>query len=195
MVNKKALTTYDIAKHCDVSPRTVAQWISEGKIKAFRTLGNHNRVKEDDFISFLKEHNIPIPEDFVSNANNGSKKKILIVDDDKNMSNSIKRVLARIDNFEIDIARDGFDAGRKMLLFRPDIVLLDIRMPGMDGYEVAKRIKDVPENANVKIIAISAFFDDDGRERIKSLDVDCCLDKPFNEDLLVEKINSLIGKV
>ncbi|MBU0468461.1 MAG: response regulator [Candidatus Omnitrophica bacterium] len=191
---KKALTTYDIAKYCDVSPRTVAQWISEGKIKAFRTPGNHNRVKEDDFLVFLKEHNIPIPENFVSPNHDNLKKKILIVDDDKNMANSIKRVLAIGDNYEIDIARDGFDAGRKLMLFRPDIVLLDIRMPGMDGYEVARRIREVPENANVKIIAISAFFEDDGKERIILLGADCCLDKPFNEEILLEKISFLSKK-
>ena len=192
-MHKKALTTYDIAKYCDVSPRTVAQWISEGKIKAHRTPGNHNRVKEEDFLSFLKQHNIPIPDNFNEPQNDDSKKKVLIVDDDKNMANSIKRVLMRSDNYEIDIARDGFDAGRKLMLFKPDIVLLDIRMPGMDGYEVARRIKEIPENKNIKIIAISAFFEDDGKERIISLGADCCLDKPFNQEVLVEKIKALIS--
>lgn len=190
---KKALTTYDIAKYCDVSPRTVAQWISEGKIKAHRTPGNHNRVKEEDFLVFLKNHNIPIPGNFNNSQDNGSQKKILIVDDDKNMANSIKRVLMRSDNYNIDIARDGFDAGRKLMLFKPDIVLLDVRMPGMDGYEVARRIKESPDNGNIKIIAISAFFEDAGKEKMLALGADCCLDKPFNEEVLLGKIKSFVS--
>ena len=92
-MKKKALTTYDIAKYCDVSPRTAIQWISEGKIKAYRTPGNHCRVKIEDFIPFLKEYNIPIPKEFEMMRIADEEKRILIVDDDKNMALMIERIL------------------------------------------------------------------------------------------------------
>ncbi|OGX47185.1 MAG: hypothetical protein A2243_02195 [Omnitrophica WOR_2 bacterium RIFOXYA2_FULL_38_17] len=191
-MKKKALTTSDIAEYCDVSPRTAVQWISEGKIKAYRTPGNHSRVKIEDFLTFLKNYNIPIPKEFISTDSQDNKKRILIVDDDKDMALTIERTLKLPRKYDIDLAFDGFDAGRKVIEFKPDLVILDIRMPGMDGYAVTKRIKDIPELLHTKIIAISAFFEEEGREKILSLGANVCLDKPFNKEDLLNGVGKLI---
>ncbi|OGX56560.1 MAG: hypothetical protein A2447_02940 [Omnitrophica WOR_2 bacterium RIFOXYC2_FULL_38_12] len=192
-MKKKALTTSDIAEYCDVSPRTAVQWISEGKIKAYRTPGNHSRVKIEDFLTFLKNYNIPIPKEFISTDSQDNKKRILIVDDDKDMALTIERTLKLPRKYDIDLAFDGFDAGRKVIEFKPDLVILDIRMPGMDGYAVTKRIKDIPELLHTKIIAISAFFEEEGREKILSLGANVCLDKPFNKEDLLNGVGKLIA--
>lgn len=184
------LTTGEIAEHCHVTYRTVLKWVEAGKLKAYKTPGSHTRVRVEDFIGFLKEYNMPIPDEFVAYSN---KKKILIVDDDKNMSNSIRRLLRKENSYEIDVAYDGFDAGRRFIAFEPNLVILDIRMPGMDGYEVARKIKEYSEKRAVKIIAISAFFEADGKERIKSMGADLCMDKPFSPEALIEQIKNLVG--
>ena len=189
---KKALTTYEIASYCDVSPRTISQLINDGKIKAYQTPGNHSRVKRQDFLEFLKKYNIPIPKELES-IDTIEGKKILIVDDDKNMARSIKRILTLKGGFELELAFDGFDAGRKVVYFNPDVVILDIKMPGMDGYEVTKRIKEIPENAHVKIIAISAFFEQEGKNKIIALGADVCLDKPFSKEKLLQAIVEISG--
>ena len=190
-MKKKALTTYDIAKYCDIAPRTAIQWINEGKIKAYRTLGNHSRVKIQDFLKFLKENNIPIPKELESIDAKDEKKKILIVDDDKNMALTIERTLKLKGKYKLELAFNGFDAGRKVIDLKPDLVILDIRMPGMDGYEVTKRIKDIPELFHTKIIAISAFFEQDGKEKVMSLGADACLDKPFDKEKLLNVIKEM----
>ena len=190
-MKKKALTTYDIAKYCDIAPRTAIQWINEGKIKAYRTLGNHSRVKIQDFLKFLKENNIPIPKELESIDAKDEKKKILIVDDDKNMALTIERTLKLKGKYKLELAFNGFDAGRKVIDLKPDLVILDIRMPGMDGYEVTKRIKDLPELFHTKIIAISAFFEQDGKEKVMSLGADACLDKPFDKEKLLNVIKEM----
>jgi len=191
-MKKNALTTSDIAEYCDVSSRTAGQWISEGKIKAYRTPGNHCRVKIEDFLTFLRNYNIPIPKEFISTDSQDNKKRILIVDDDKDMALTIERTLKLPRKYDIDLAFDGFDAGRKVIEFKPDLVILDIRMPGMDGYAVTKRIKDIPELLHTKIIAISAFFEEEGREKILSLGANVCLDKPFNKEDLLNGVGKLI---
>jgi len=191
-MNKKALTTYEIARYCDVTPRTVVQWISEGKIKAYRTPGNHSRVKITDFLYFLKEYSIPIPKEFEPLEVEYGHKKILIVDDDKNMALSIKRLLNIKGDYELALAFDGFDAGRKVIEVKPDLVILDMRMPGMNGAAIAERIKGMPELAHTKIIAISAFFEQDGKENIMKIGVDACLDKPFHPEELLAKIVHLL---
>ena len=136
MSNEKPLTTGEIADLCHIHLRTVLQWIHDGKLKAYRTPGNHSRVQVEDFIAFLKQYNMPIPENFEAR---GDSRKILIVDDDINMVNAIKRILRKEQSFEIDVAYDGFEAGIKLLLFKPALVILEMKMPGMNGFEVAQK--------------------------------------------------------
>ncbi len=191
-MNKDVLTTYDIAKYCKVSPRTVVQWIGKGMINAYRTPGNHSRVKVQDFLAFLKKYNMPVSEELEVFQARDQKKKILIVDDDRNMALSIKRILVLEGNYRLELAFDGFDAGRKVFEFKPDLVILDIRMPGMNGYEVAQRIKEIPDLQDTKIIAISAFFEEDGKEKILSLGASACLDKPYTQEVLLEAIKKIM---
>ena len=107
-MNKKALTTYAIADHCQVTPRTVIQWINEGKLKAYRTPGNHSRVQMEDFLNFLKKYNMPLPVEVIPKTN---KKRVLIVDDDKSMVDVIHRILKREKIYDLEVAYDGFEAG------------------------------------------------------------------------------------
>jgi excisionase family DNA binding protein len=186
----KPLTTGEVADFCHVTYRTVLKWVEEGKLKAYRTPGNHSRIDSNDFIEFLKKYNMPIPPEFREKQ---GQKKILIVDDDKNMANSIKRVLRNSADYDIELAYNGFDAGRKFIGFDPDLVILDIRMPGLDGYEVAKNIKETSSNHRVKIIAVSAFFEEEGKNRIMKTGADCCLDKPFSPQILIEKVQELLA--
>ncbi len=193
-MNKDILTTYDIAKYCKVSPRTVVQWIGKGMINAYRTPGNHSRVKVHDFLAFLKKYNMPVSKELEIFQEKDRKKKILIVDDDRNMALSIERILVLEGKYQLELAFDGFDAGRKVFEFKPDLVILDIRMPGMNGYEVAKRIKEISELESTKIIAISAFFEEEGKDKIMSIGVDTCLDKPYSQEVLLNAINIVMSE-
>ncbi|MFH0754662.1 MAG: response regulator [Candidatus Omnitrophota bacterium] len=190
MANERPLTTGEIADLCHVHLRTVLQWIHDGKIKAYRTPGNHSRVKVEDFISFLKQFNMPIPESLMSRS---SGHKILIVDDDINMVSSVRRLFKREPNFEIDVAYDGFEAGIKLLLFKPDLVVLDMKMPGMNGFEVAQKIKRSANCEHTRIIGVSAYFDDTDKDRLHEIGVDFCFDKPFNSTDLIAKAKEVLG--
>jgi DNA-binding response OmpR family regulator len=119
--------------------------------------------------------------------------KILIVDDDINMVSSVRRLFKREPNFEIDVAYDGFEAGIKLLLFKPDLVVLDMKMPGMNGFEVAQKIKRSANCEHTRIIGVSAYFDDTDKERLTEIGVDCCFDKPFNSADLIAKAKEVLG--
>jgi excisionase family DNA binding protein len=190
MSNEKPLTTGEIAELCHVHLRTVLQWIHDGKLKAYRTPGNHSRVKVDDYIAFLKQYNMPIPD---SLSARGNSRKVLVVDDDVNMINSLKRLLRKEQSFEIDVAYDGFEAGIKLLLFKPDLVILDMKMPGMNGFEVAQKIKRSANCEHTRIIGVSAYFEEADKQRLLDMGVDSCFDKPFNSSDLLNKVNELLG--
>jgi len=189
-MNKGLLTTSDVAKYCQVTYRAVLKWISSGKLKSFRTPGRHNRIKTEDFIKFLHNHQMPLPQELMGSS---YKKKILIVDDDRNMVLSIKRLLDLQNTYDVDFAFNGFDAGRKIIDFIPDLVILDIRMPGMDGHEVARYIRYSEKAKHTKILAISAYFEQEGKENVISEGVDICMDKPFDNDILLANIRRLLS--
>lgn len=187
---KKTLTASDIAQYCDVTPRTVSQWIREGKMNAYQTPGNHNRVKRGDFLKFLKKYNMPIPDDL---KEDDTKKKILIVDDDEAMVQSIKRRLVMERIYDIEVAYDGFVAGQKFIMHKPNLVILDLRMPRVDGYKLCSAIRNDPNNKNVKILIISGVIEVEGKDKIMKLGANDYLMKPFENKILIEKINKLIN--
>jgi len=186
---EKALTASEIAQYCDVTPRTVTQWISEGKINAHRTPGKHSRVKREDFINFLEKYDIPVPDEL---RTNDGKKRILIVEDDEDMVQSIRRMLLTENKYEIDVAYDGFVAGQKFMANKPDLVILDIKMPKVDGYKLCSAIRGDPNNKNVKIVVISGAIDVKGAEKMKLLGANDYLPKPFDNNDLKRKIERLL---
>src|SRR5687768_514058 len=129
---KKPYTTYEIAEFCEVTMKAVTQWIDQGKLPAYRTPGGHRRIRPSDFVAFLKRYQMPVPEALQSLE----KPRVLIVDDDKIIVALVKRILAKIGRpLTIDVAYDGFEAGQKVASFLPDLVLLDLKLPGLDGFQ------------------------------------------------------------
>jgi len=190
-MDKRALTTYDIANHCQVVPRTVIQWINEGKLKAYRTPGNHSRVQSEDFVEFLKKYKMPLPAETIMPVSN--KKRVLIVDDDKGMVDALQRILKNEKNYDLEIAYNGFEAGEKFSSFKPDLIILDIKMPGLDGFQVCSRIRGNQKSKSVKILLISGNFDPRNIDRVKEVGADDYLEKPFDIKELKEKITHLLG--
>jgi CheY-like chemotaxis protein len=79
---------------------------------------------------------------------------------------------------------DGFEAGQLVATFRPNVILLDLRLPQLDGFEVCRRIKENPETAGIHVICMTGFYTEAAAERIKSLGAVMLLEKPFNPDEL-----------
>ncbi|MBF0570142.1 MAG: response regulator [Candidatus Omnitrophica bacterium] len=183
-------TTGEIAQLCHVTDRAVLKWIEEGKLKAYRTPGNHSRVNEEDFLAFLKEYGMPIPAQFQKVT---GPKKILVVDDDKEMVSAIQRVLLNEEKYDIALAYDGFEAGQKFAEFKPDLILLDIRMPGLDGFEVCSRLRQDPQGQGVKIVIISGVLDMDAVEKIMKIGANDYLTKPFRNEFLIRMVERILA--
>ncbi len=184
------LTTGAIAKYCHVTHRAVLKWVESGKLKAYRTPGKHSRVSVDDFLEFLKEYNMPVPLELRPIT---SFKKVLIVDDDRGIVYSLRRMLMMDNQYDIETAFDGFDAGKKFTSFRPDLIILDIYMPALDGYQVYASIRNDPMNKNTKILIISGVNDPQEIKKIEALGADGFLQKPFSNEALKEHVKSALG--
>jgi excisionase family DNA binding protein len=186
----EVLTVYQASKYCSVSPKTVSNWIDEGHINAFRTVGGHRRIRKEDLDAFLRRQGMPIPSEF----ENGDRKRILVIDDDKLIVETIVSSLEEEPfNYEIISASDGFEAGLQVSHFKPDLLILDIMMPDIDGYEVCSKVKQDAGTCHMKIIVLSAYMDEENYERMKQNGADICFSKPLPLDKLKKEVANLLG--
>ncbi len=178
METKQSFSTSEVARYCHVTADTIRKWAEAGRIRVFKTPGGHRRIRREDLLRFLRENSIPIHEDL-----GDSGVKILIVDDEKAVVSVIRRYLERSDSsFQIEAATDGYDAGHQVATFKPDVVFLDLRLPGVDGFEVCRRIKTDPQHSGTRVIAMTGYYDGDEAQRVVELGALLCLQKPFSPD-------------
>jgi len=184
----KNLSTFAIAEMLHVDPGSVANWIDQRLLKAHRTPGGHRRVVVDDLVKFLREHKMPVPSELGMTP-----VRILVVDDKESLAKMIgKAIRSQYPDYEVVEANDGFQAGTLIATLRPDVVILDLRMPGMDGYEVCRMIKAQDATKHAEVIAMTGFPSPESEERILGCGARVCLAKPFElADLMQEVEKSL----
>lgn len=117
--------------------------------------------------------------------------KILVVDDDANIINFFQYVLED-QGYTVEVAGNGIEAIKKVHSFFPDVILLDVVMPEMDGYEVTEELKNNPNTSNISIILVTGM--DTVEDKVRGLEsgADDFITKPFNFDELVARVKSLL---
>ncbi len=184
------LTVSQAGKCCNVSPKTIINWIEAGHLKAYKTVGGHRRIKKEDLDQFLRDKGMPLPEE----PKGEERKKILVVDDDKIIVETIVQSLEEDEyGYEMISASDGFEAGLQVSHFKPDLLILDIMMPDINGYEVCQKIKLNPETKDIKIIVLSAYLNDEAFKQMKEYGADACFSKPLPLEQLKYEVAKLLG--
>lgn len=179
------LTTGEVAKACEVSLVTVKKWIRQRKLKAFRTPGGHFRVTAEEFQRLQAAYG------FARELEDAP--RVLVVDDDPGLLEVLLSVLrdAR-PGLKLEAASDGYEGLLKVGTFRPQLLVLDLRMPGIDGFEVCRRIKSDPVLRTAKILAITGYPEGDARERALESGADAFLTKPFTVEELMAQVKRLL---
>jgi excisionase family DNA binding protein len=170
--NKPYLTPNEVAQWMMVSPITVRGWAHKGMLQAEVTPGGHRRFRREEVERFARQWN-PV--------GNQGPLRVLIVDDDKAVVGFLKELLTGAkDPVTVETANDGFEAGRKVQTFLPDIILLDFMMPGIKGNEVCRQIKQIPGLSNVRIIVLSGYLTPEHVADMTAAGAECCLAKPVD---------------
>jgi DNA-binding response OmpR family regulator len=125
-------------------------------------------------------------------ARNGAAHRILLVDDDQVILRLLQ-INFRLEGFEVDTAARGDEALERVRSNRPDLVVLDVMMPGVDGWEVCRRLKEAPDARDIPVIFVSARAQDEDRQRGYALGVDEYVTKPFDPAHLVEIVRRLLA--
>ncbi|MFW6133045.1 MAG: response regulator [Planctomycetota bacterium] len=184
------LSTTAVARLLGVSVGSVAKWIDQGRLKAGRTPGGHRRVSAGDVVDFLERQGLPVPDELRE-----ATPKVLIVDDEPDVVAWLAaEVRDALSDCEVLEAYDGFAAGEIVGAEHPDVVVLDIRMPGMDGFEVCRRIKSRPAAREATIIAITADYSEQLAADIVACGAEVCLAKPLDPNDLISRIKAAIAR-
>ena len=146
-------------------------------------------MKADDLVAFLKAQGMPIPEELGAGPI-----QVLVVDDEPSVTRMLsKAIKLRHPEYELLEAHDGFRAGALVATLKPEVVILDLRMPGMDGFEVCREIKSKDETKHTEVIAITAYASDESEKRILKCGAIMCMPKPLDMDRLIEEIEKAVG--
>ncbi len=184
------LTVFKASKYCNVSPKTIINWIEAEHIKAYKTVGGHRRINKADLEAFMMKQGIPIPEV----QEEEERRRILVVDDDPIIVETIVQALEEDEyDYEVISASDGFEAGIQVNHFKPHILILDIMMPDIKGYEVCKKIKSDEDTKDTKIIVLSAYLDEEKFKEMKENGADVCFSKPLPLPQLKAEVAGLLG--
>ncbi len=188
--DKDVLTTGEVAKICNVAPRTVSKWFDTGQLKGYRIPGSKDRrIPLNNLVQFMKVHGIPL--DGVMSG----KSRILIVDEQRDVTDVLKKLLVEQAGYEVRVAATGFEAGIECERFKPHVMLLDIHLGGGDSRQVAALVHANDDLAMTRIIAMSGKLTDGQAAGLRQQGFDSFLKKPFQVRQVIEaieKANSLV---
>src|SRR5438874_10922573 len=180
---KTVFTTGEAAKICKVSQQTIIRCFDNGQLKGFRVPGSRfRRIPREMLYKFMKDNGIP------TDALESGKRKVLLVDDDVELVELMTKVLEEDGRFEVRVAGNGFDAGMMVKEYHPDLIVLDVMLPDINGKEVCHRVRADPAMEDVRIICISGMIEDDKVQELKLAGADDFVQKPFDVDVLIEKM-------
>ena len=184
---KTVFTTGEAAKICKVSQQTIIRCFDSGQLKGFRVPGSKfRRIPRDILYKFMKDNGIP------TDALESGKRKALIVDDDEDLVDLIRECLEADTRFEVRTANNGFDAGMMVKEYHPDIIVLDVMLPDINGKEVCQRVRKDATLDDVKIICISGMVEADKIQDLINSGANEFKQKPFEVDELVGRICHLL---
>jgi excisionase family DNA binding protein len=185
---EQLLTSHEVGALLQVNPSSVKKWVNEGRIAAFRTPGGHRRIRVADLIDFLNRHAMPIPRELVG----VSKRRLLIVDDDlitlRALERRLKPFRARV---TVALTQNGIDALVMVGSFKPDLIVLDVYMPELDGIEVCRRLKLNADTRHIGVIVNSAHLTKTVEENALAAGALRCVPKPMDPKLLIEQLGLL----
>jgi excisionase family DNA binding protein len=180
---KTVFTTGEAAKICKVSQQTIIRCFDSGQLKGFRVPGSRfRRIPREQLYVFLHDNGIP------TDALESGKRKVLIVDDDEELVELITDALKRDRRFEVRSVNNGFDAGMMVKEYRPDLIVLDVMLPDINGKEVCQRVRGDKSMNDVRIICISGMVEEDKVSELKAAGADDFMHKPFDVERLVERM-------
>ena len=187
---KDVLTTGEVAKICNVAPRTVSKWFDSGALHGYRIPGSKDRrIPLNQLIRFMKHHGMPL------NGLMTGSTRVLIVDNEQDIVEVLEKILEDEAKYEVEVCKGGFEAGVSAEKFRPHVILLDMHLGNIDAKEVCKQVKNSSDLQLTKVIGMSSKLTDEEAKGLSQLGFDGFLRKPFHVRQVMEAIEDAMAVV
>jgi len=189
--NKDVLTTGEVARICKVAPRTVTKWFDSGQLRGYRIPGSKDRrIPVTQLIRFMRQNNMPL-----DGMMHFTKTRILIVDDESEIVDMLRDLLSQQTTYDVQVARNGFEAGLAAERIKPHVILLDINLGDINGKEVCKLVRMNPELQMTKVVAMSGQLTDDEAKALLTQGFEGFIKKPFTIQQVIQAIEDAVAVV
>ena len=189
-MDKDVLTTGEVAKICNVAPRTVSKWFDSGALKGYRIPGSRDRrIPTAELVKFMRAHGIPLE------GMNSGRTRVLIADGEKEIVETLAKILTDQTSYEVHTATTAFQAGMECERFKPHVLLLDLHMGDNESRLVADNVRRSENLSFTTIIAMSSKLTDGQALSLRSQGFDHFLKKPFQVRQVVEAIETATNLV
>jgi len=181
------LTLGQAARYLGVAQSTIRKWSDQGRLAAFYTPGGHRRYRQRDLDAFV-----------AGSASGASASRsrpaplVLIVDDDPRIREFV-RVNLEMDGFAVREAGNADEGLAALEAEPPDLILLDVMMPQVDGWEMLQRVRERHGVDSIQVIMFSGQVDDDATDQAEAGGAQAFVGKPFNPQELVTRAKDLLG--
>ena len=190
------LTTSEAAELCGVHQTTVIRWMEAGRLSGSKTPGGHRRLEKAELAEFMRAHGIPIPEELDCAAAPSGRVRVAVIDDEPRV---LKTFVKALEKFPKLFGVTGYESPIRALLEMatdpPDAIVLDIGMPGVDGYEVIRQVRESRDGrlAQVDIVVVTGLELGDVEARALEAGARIVLQKPVDPAQLQEAL--LVGRL
>jgi len=181
----KVFTTGEAARVLSLTRRTVTKYCEEGRITATQNrVSKRWSIRQEDLARFMRSHGLQA-------GNKSVLPRVLIVDDEPGIVSTITKILRKAEReLLLDSATNGYEALIKIGSDVPDLIFLDIRMPGMDGRDILKAIRNSPETEKLKVVVVTGFPEE--IDDMIALGADDALPKPFRAEQILRQVQSFL---
>jgi len=177
---KRVLTTGEVAKLCNVAPRTVSKWFDSGQLRGYRIPGSRDRrIPLEQLIRFMKAHGMPVE------GLRAGPMRVLLLDADRELTKSLAAALSKQD-YEVRTAGDGFEAGLLVGRFTPDVFVVDVTAGLVNERTVICQVRSEPDLKDMQVVATGTNLSQGRQHALREAGFDACLAKPFKIEQLME---------
>jgi excisionase family DNA binding protein len=185
---KNVLTTGDVAKICNVAPRTVSKWFDTGQLKGYRIPGSKDRrIPVSELVRFMKANNMPAP------ALPVGKIRVLIVNSNESAASAMADTLQTKADYEVQIAHSNFETGAIAQKFAPHVLLINLLAEGIDAKGICRSIRANDDLQTMKIIALANRLSDSESAALLQKGFDGHISESIDNAEIIKKIEESIA--
>lgn len=186
---KSVLTTGEVARICNVAPRTVSKWFDSGQLNGYRIPGSKDRrIPVDQLLRFMRTHGIPL------DGLQSGRLRVLVLDADRSLCATLETSLSGVGDIEVSTATTALEAGSAAQQHSPDVLLVDVTLPDARPAAVVRWARSQPGLASMRLIGTATNLSDGRGQELLQQGFDDYLAKPFDSRTLLERIERVCGQ-